>query len=128
MSGSTVNAIIGNAPGLPGTTAKATVAAGATSAATQIRAAPPSNQYNEPVLVVMTAATNNGGAPTGTAQAGFHIVFGDANVGAPTDADMLLQEIDDWVVAKIPASATHYRIKSDGATGSAGSVYVYVCE
>jgi hypothetical protein len=126
MSGSTVNAAHGNAPGIPGTTAKATVTAGATSAATQIRAAAPANTYLLPALVNVKALTTTAaGAASGN---GYHVVFGDASVGAPTDADMPIQDIDGWVTLTIPASVTHYRIKSDNAAaGPVGSVFVNLC-
>jgi hypothetical protein len=119
MAGSTVNATRGNAPGGPGTTSKATVAAGGTSAAVQIRAAPPAFQNNEPVLIDVSTVETAAGP-------GLHIVFGDVNVGAPTAADLPVKQADGQLVWRIPASVTHYKIFGEGT--SAGSVYIYVCE
>ncbi|HKZ83790.1 MAG TPA: hypothetical protein VJ793_09050 [Anaerolineae bacterium] len=119
MAGSTVNAAHGKAPGIPGTTAKATVAAGGTSAAVQIRAAPPANQYNLPALICVSASESAAGP-------GIHIVFGDVSVGAPTAADHTVKQADGQNLWTIPPGVTHYRIFGEGT--SAGSVYIYVCE
>lgn len=117
MAGSNVNAVQGLAPGLPGTTAKATVAAAGTSAAVQIRPAAPANQNILPAVIVATAIETAAGP-------GLHIVFGDVNVGAPTAADYVLSAAEGTCTWAIPASVTHYRIFGEGT--SAGSVYVYV--
>jgi hypothetical protein len=106
------------------------VAAGVASAAVQIRA-PLADAIGYvigqfPVYVTLCAATTISGAPTAGAADAYHVVFGPANVGAPTDADFTVKPVDGLVRVLIPANATHYRVKSDGATGPAGSVYAYL--
>jgi hypothetical protein len=51
-----------------------------------------------------------------------HVCFGDANVGAPTNADTLFEPSDSWQDMILPASATSFRVKGDSA---GGDIYIW---
>ena len=105
------------APGGPGSALKYAYTASA-SIALQIRAALSAGAFaiqQAPLYISMRV--------TGGALA--HVVFGDANVGAPTDADWPISSSDGWQHIIIPANVTHFRIK-DTAAGSGGDVYVWL--
>ena len=121
MAATLVNAGQGLAPGGPGSSAKATCAAGAASAATQFRAVATAGGFvigNEPVQIAVKCAESAAGP-------GIHIAFGDSvSLAAPTAADHVIGQADGQVLWTVPSNITHFRIFGEGT--SAGSVYVYV--
>jgi hypothetical protein len=52
-----------------------------------------------------------------------HIVFGDANVGAPTDTDTPVLTTDGWQRVILLPTDTSFRIKGHAAT--AGTLWMY---
>ena len=46
-----------------------------------------------------------------------HLVFGDDDVGAPTNADMLLEPTDGWQDMMLISSDTGFRVKGDATSG-----------
>lgn len=100
--------------GVPG---KATCTAGAASAVTRFRPDPAAGTAGTGCYVVFTASSTAAGP-------GFHIAFGDAGLGAPSAADMPINDVDGWIRLWVPVGVTHFRIFGEGA--SAGSVYAYV--
>lgn len=105
------------APGVTGGTAKASVGAGAASAATLIRAVPAAQTQIFPIYITIKSITT-------TAGPGFHLTFGNATLADPTLADMPIQDVDGWIRLVIPPTCTHFKILSEGTT--VGSVYVYL--
>lgn len=108
------------APGVPTNAVKATATAGAAGAAVAFRTQGSSGGFligNFPAYVTIKAQTT-------TAGPGFHIAFGDSTVGAPTIADMLITDADEWQRVLVPANATHIRAFGEGTT--VGIVYAYL--
>lgn len=107
----------GLAPGVPTNAAKATVAAGATSAAVAILGRSLAAGIENLVGLVNVVAMETATGP------GLHIVFGDVNVAAPTAADAPVKNADGVLTFTIGPKVTHYRIFGEGT--SAGSVYAW---
>jgi hypothetical protein len=109
------------APTGPGSAVEATVAAGATSAEVAFRtntndsAGRPLGMF--PAYVTFKATSTAAGP-------GYHIVIGPPGVGAPTDADIPINDTDGWVRVLVRNTDTVFRIKSEAS--SAGSVAAYL--
>lgn len=108
------------APGVPTNAVKATATAGAAGAAVAFRTQGAAGGFligNFPVYVTIKAQIT-------TAGPGIHIAFGDVNVAAPTAADMLIADVDEWLRVLVPATATHIRAFGEGTT--VGNVFAYI--
>ena len=109
------------APGGPGSTVEALAPAGAAGAAVAFRT-PGNDSAGRPLGMFPAYVTLK--AQITTAGSGIHIVFGTATVPAPTDADMLIQDADNWIRVLVPANVTHIRAFGEGTT--VGSVFAYL--
>lgn len=94
-------------PGGPGSTVKFTYTTSA-SAYQALRAAVTGSK-NPPVFMSIKVTSN------------CHLVFGDANVGAPTTGDALFEQTDGWQDFILKPEHTGFRVI--GATG--GDVYIF---
>lgn len=104
----------------PGAAFIATAATGAASAEAEIRSSAPQ------ACDVMLKASISTAASAQVS--GFTIAFGATGMNAPADTAMILDHVDGWVKVRIPAGATHIRIKSPSTGGAAGTVRGYICD